>query len=1063
MSLVAFSIRQHRLLNICSLLLVIAGLYAAWQMRREAFPNVQMDLVTVRTDYPGASAEQVEQLIVRPVEEELRSVADIKKMSSIAVENLGLTICELEPNTANKERTITDIQQAIDRITELPADLPDRPAVRELQTRNNPIIEVALSGALPEAEVQRLAKGLETQLLDLPDVATIVRRGWRPRQIWVEVDPLQMRRYQLSLTEIGNQLARQNVNIPGGLVEGSTLPPAPSPSAQQPLADRQGRERIYESTLIRTSGEFHTPEEIGAVVVRTGDQGAPVRVRDLATVRWEFADAATIQRAAGSRAIVLVVIKKAMGDAIRMVDDIRRLTAQFQQSAPPALRVSYLHDFSYFIRRRLNVLTWNGAIGLGLVILSILYFLSPRTAIGAALGIPVAALGSLAAMWALGASINLITMFGMIMVVGMLVDEDLLIAENIHRYLEQHDDPATAVIHGTHEIARSVIATVLTTIAAFVPLLLVSGMIGKFTRWIPLVIIVTLICSLVEALLILPAHLYELAVRFRGRRMTATRDWRWFSRLRAAYLQRLAWCLRHRYGVVACGCAIMIASVVVALKVIPFTLFPQRGLEIFFIRAESPIGTSLLDTEQRFAPIEAAVARLPAHELDTFATQIGLAQNDPDDPFTTRGGHIGQVTVYLKPPAHRRPMEAIMDELRAQLVDTPGLTRITLERVRNGPPVGRAVVVKIAGDDFPVLESLAERVKTALAGLPGVTDIADDYEVGKPELNVVTEPLATARAGLTVAGIGRSVRAAFEGDTATRIHEGDEVIEVRVRLPSRWRNDPRVFAFLGAPNRAGQIIPLTQVAALGEHPSPTAIKHEEGRRSVSVTADTDERVTTPIAVRRALRPLFATLEAESPTYRLAFGGEVEKTDESLHSLQIALLLATILILGILVATLDSYGDALIVLTTIPLGLVGVTLGFLLQGYPFSFLALIGIVGLAGIVVDSAIVLVDFIRLSQRTGRSLTDAALDSAATRFRPIILVSLTTILGVIPSAFGIGGTDPFIQPMALAMNWGLAISTIINLFWVPCLLMTLDDLKHRWLGRERDRSSSNAQSTLV
>lgn len=1032
MGLVEFSIRHRRLVNVCSFFLILAGVYALHRMPLEVFPNIPLDVVVVRADYPGAGAEQVERLIVEPIERELRTVDDIDEMASVATEGFGLTILEIDPNAAEKERVVDAIQGAIDRVPDLPRDLPDRPLVRDLKTRNNPIIEVALSEAvdsenLPEERLQELAKTLELQLLELPDVAAVTRRGWRERQIWVEVDPAQMSRYAISLADISAQLQRQNVMIPGG----STM-------AAAPAADE---------LLLRTSGEFHTPAEVEAVVLRANDQGMPVTVRDLALVHWDFAEAGTLQRVNGARTIILVVVKKAGGNAIRLVDSVRQTTAAFAQGAPPNLQINYVNDLSFFIRRRLKVLAWNGGIGLFLVVLCILYFLSFRTALGAAFGIPVAALAALAAMGAAGASINLITVFGMIMVVGMLVDEDLVIAENIHRYLEQHDNPTHAVVHGTREIMRSVIATVLTTIAAFLPLLFLTGIIGKFIRWIPLVVIITLCCSLIEALWILPSHLYSLHMKGRTRAVATTREWRWFNAMRDGYLALLDRALRLRYATTACIGLGVIASIIVAVKCIPFSLFPPRGLEIFFIRAEAPIGTPLAETERRYLPLEHVIAQLPPEELQHYATQIGIAQNDPEDPHTNRGSHVGQVIVYLTPPNRRhRTLEEIVAALRPKLTAIPGLHQVTIDKLRPGPPVGKPLAIKVRGPDLDRLEDLAGQITAFLTAFPGAVDVRDDFERGKVEAAIAADPVTAARAGLTVAAVGRAIRAAYEGEVATTIRGVSEDHDVVVRLPPALRQDLDTLEALPIPNAAGRLIRLGAVATRTERPGAMTIKRLDGERAIMVTADVETAVTTPLRVEKALAPLVTTLRAENPQYTFTYGGEIERTGESLRSLQLALGLAGILILAILVATLDSYGDALIVLSTIPLGLVGVTIGFLLVGFPFSFMALLGMVGLTGVVVDSAILLIDFTRRRQRTGLPVRQALCESAAVRFRPIVLVTTTTVFGIIPSAIGLGGTDPFIQPMALALNWGLIFSTLFNLFWVPCCVLIVDDVKRRW-----------------
>lgn len=1017
-------IRYHRLINLLSLMLVAAGLWALSQSRREAFPPVVRDLAIIEAAYPGATPEQVERLIIAPIEEALTRVTGLEEVNSTAVEGLATVVAEIDPDAGDVDARLTEIEQAIDQIDTLPADLPDRPSVREIDTRKSPIVDIALSGPMDEFALQTYARRLAQRLELLPDVARVAMRGWREPQIWVEVDPQAMRRYTVSLAEVAQRIRETHIDLPGGLA-----------TSDRPF-------------LLRTTATFRKPADFAQLPIRATERGDQVRLGDVATVRWAVEEGSTLYRSMSSRAINLVVIKKERGDAITMVDAVRQILDTEVTTWDDHLHARVVNDLSFFIRRRLQVLRVNGIMGLALVTLTLFLFLSPRTALGAAIGIPIAGLAAVALLGLAGATINLITMFGMIMVIGMLVDEDLVIAENIHRHLEMHDDTATAVVRGAREIRTAMVATALTTVAAFSPLLFMGGMIGKFVRWIPLVVIVTLISSLIEALLILPTHLHFLMSLWQTRRRPAhsMAVWRWFERVRERYRRALVACLQARRTVLGVGTLLMAGAVgAVTAGWIPFHLFPSRGIEIFFIRAEAPVGTPLETTEQLFARLEAAVAALPAGEVDAYTTQIGLLQNDPNDPYTSRGTHVGQVAVYLTPPVYRtRTAQDIIAGLRDRVGAIPAFTRLRYEMLRHGPSGGKPVEITVRGPSLATLEAVADELAQRLRTLPGVQDVDDGRLAGKAELAITVDPARAATAGVDTRTIAQAIQQAFQGVTVSQVRASDDLHDVVVRFPATLQSVTHLD-LVQIPTRGGQLVPLAAVASHTVTTSPQRIRRRDGQRVITVGAELDEARTSVGTVVQQCTPHIAALESRFPGVTIAFGGEAEESAESLAGLRTATCLAALLILGILLAALRSFGSAFVVLTTIPLGFAGVVFGFLLERQDFTFMALLGMVGMTGVIVDVAIILLDLLRQRQADGMPFAEALMEAAMLRFRPIVLVMITTVLGIIPTAYGIGGSDPFIQPMALAMNWGLGLGTILCLFWIPCLAAEMEHWRKR------------------
>ncbi len=1029
--LAEWSVRNSLLVNLLTAFLILSGVLALFNIRREAFPNINLDIVQVSTKYPGSTPGQVEKLITIPLEKELKEVDDIKEMVSVSTEGFSLVFLTIEPDAENKDKVVNDIQRAVDRVEDLPDDLEDKPVVQELSTKNTPLIEVSLYGKLTPEELRTQARRLEDALLGDPHIASVVRRGYREPEFSVEVNPQKMAEYHVSLNEVWAALKNTNINIPGGsVIEGN------------------------EEYILRVAGEFFTAEQIGEVIVRANDRGHHIKVKDIAKVLPRLEEITISNRTDGSDALNLLVIKKQRGDVIELVKDAEAIIANFLKTAPPELKISVVNDISFYVERRLKVLINNGVLGLFLLMIPLVLFLSPRTALSAAIGMPTAIAAAFAMMHFFGITINLMSLFGMIMVLGMLVDEDIVIAENVHRYLEKGMPPKEAAIRGTTQVAKSVVATVLTTITAFIPLLMMSGIMGKFVRQIPLVVIITLSASLLQALVILPSHIADLNKMsedkakgmFRGSANHRIMNW-----LLARYERALRLLISWRYPAAFLFCLGMAGVSLLGYFKVPFILFPNKGIEQFFIRVEGPIGTPIEVTTERMKSVEAILAALPKTEIDHYITQGGITQNDPTDPFTNRSTHIGQVWVFLTPEQDRaRNADQIIEELRPKMEKVAGFNRVYFDRVRPGPPVGKPVAVRIRGDDFEQLNKLAEEYVAYLKGLPGVTDIKNDFEYGKDELKAVLDEDLMRQAGLTHQDVAAAIRMAFDGGVATTIKEGDEEIDVVVRFPEGMREQKATLGRLLIQNPGGKLVPLNAIAAFKEEPSLAVIKHDLRKRLVTITADVDQSVTTSRQVNAKLIRHFKDRLEKTPGILVKYGGEEEDTQESLESLFRAFILALFLTFIIIAATFRSLWEPFVIMTTIPMGIIGVIVAFYFEKEPLTFLALLGVVGFAGVVVDSAILMVDFINEERAEGVSFREAIILGAKARLRPIILTTLTTVLGLVPAAFGIGGSDPFIQPMAKAMNWGISAGSLLAIFLIPVFLAILGDAARRLMPKK-------------
>lgn len=1034
MGIVRFALRYSLLLNLLTVFVVGVGLMKIFGIRREAFPSVNFDIVFVQTTYPGASPREVELDITNPLEEELAKVDGIDEMTSVSTENFGLIVLKLDPDAddGDKDETINDIQRAVDRTQDLPDDLPDPPLVRELESGDMPIIELGLSG-LPYPRLHEEADRLADRLADLPDVQDVVKMGFWEKEVWVEVDPRKLRSYEISLRQVIGALAARNLNLPGGTIE-------------------TGEGEL----LVRTVGEIERPGDLGDIILRANDAGVKIRVRDTGKVRESYEEPSRVYRTNAEPSINLLVLKNKRGDVIRMVDKVLEISEGFRKTVPEAsFKIERINDVSLYVRNRLSVLINNGLMGMALVLITLLVGLSPGVAFVTALGVPVAFLATFIVMSYAGMTMNLVSMFGLILVSGMLVDDAIIFAENIWHHFEEGENARDAVIKGASEVLVPVMGTILTTIAAFLPLAMMSGIFGKFISEIPKVVICSLSMSLLEAVLVLPPHAYDV-LRWReargkrgrgdtaGRAPAAERGLR--GGLMRAYEASLRLVLRFRYVFVVLIVGVFAGTLWFAQNKMKFILFPAHGIEIFFVRAELPPGSSLHETAERFRPLEALVASLPEKELKDFITTIGVQQQDPNDPFTRRGSHLGQLAVYLTNEREReRTADQIIEALRGEgeaIRGESGFARLVFERARPGPPTGKPVAIRIMGEDLGELNALAEEVRGLLPEIPGVRDIDKDFTEGKEELQVVIDEAAASQSLLTVQDVALHVRAAFEGHVATYIREGTERVAVRIRYPESDRKRVRTLSEVSIPNAVGNLIPLDRVAHVQRRPGIKHISHRDERRVITVTADVDETVTTSTEANRTLAPKVAALEVAHPGVRMTAGGEWEDTAESLESLREAFLVALGLVFVILVPIFRSFTQPLIVMASIPFGIIGVIWAFYFHGLPIGFLGMVGAIGLAGVVVNDSIVLVDFTNVARSGGMPVFEAAVYAGKRRFRAVWLTTLTTVFGLLPLVYGIGGEDRFIAPAAVSLGYGLLFGTVLVLFFTPALYLIRSDV---------------------
>lgn len=1031
MNIAQFSTKNSLLVNLFSFFLIIVGLVVTFSIVREAFPPVDFDIVTVTTAYPGASTEDVEKFVTIPIEKELKGITGIKDIESSSEEGVSLIGITIEPDASDKRQVVSDIRDAVDRVPNLPEGVEEDPVVTEIKSKEQPIIQISVSGPYPEGVRRQYAETLEDILLDLPGVASVRRYGWRDPEFWVEADPQKLKEYYVSFEEIMTALRTRNVTVPGGQLTTPDLE--------------------YD---VRISGEFETAEEIGEVVIRANDAGNLIRIKDVAAVRDAFEDATQIARMDGERSVQMVVVKTESGDGIAVANRVKETLRDFQKTLPEGMFVSTSDDISYYTNRRLQVLKNNGLIGFVLVLLLLFLFLDPVPAVMTAIGIPIALFMTLIVMYFGGISVNLISMLGLIIVLGMLVDDGIIVAENVYRYYEDGETPQEAAVKGTNEVVAPVLGTVLTTVAAFAPLLFMTDIVGKFIRQIPMVVIIALTASLLEAFLILPSHLSDFMGFFKhGHIDKRQRKKGWFRRLLIIYRKTLITVLNHRYLFILGMVGLLFFSVFLFATQMKFIFFTREGIEEFSIRAEASKGTPLEKMEELIVPVEEIVESLPEGEVDNYQTILGaISSGHRFDPGDRKGTHLGQLTVYLAPFQDReRDYSEITEEVRRKLENVKGLERAYIFVPKPGPPVGRDISVAIRGERFEVMLEMAVKFTEFLSGMRGVQDVETTYNAGKRQLKVAVNEEKARQYGLTVDDVALAVRNTFRGRVATSVkpQKAEEEIDVVVRFAEAKRGSFDAFEKIFIENQSGKLVPLMSVAEVKEEEGLYKISHLDGKRVINVEANVDDDVITSLEVNQMLKEKFAGIEKDYFGYTVKYGGEFEEQQESRHNLTISFMIALFIIFLILVAMFQSLIQPFIVMIAIPFGFVGVILAFWLHGQPLNFFALMGMIGLTGVVVNGSIVFVDFVNRLRQSGKDRRHSLVRAGMLRLRPVLMTAITTIGGLVAVAYGIGGGDPFLKPMALAIIWGLAFSTGLTMIGIPCIYAAIDDMSRFFARR--------------
>ena len=1037
---------NHVAANLLMVTICAAGLMSAAVIKQEVFPEITMDMVTVSVPYLGATPTEVEEAVCIRVEEAVQGVDGIKKITSSATEGMGSVTIELDRG-ADKRKALDDVKSEVDRIVTFPAET-EKPIVSLLEPRQQ-VIDVVIYGDVPERTLKLLADKIRDDLLTSPDITYVSIAGTRPFEISIEVSERDLQAYGLTLEQVTRAVQAGSLDLPGGSVK------------------TDGGE-----ILVRTKGQRYTGEEFGRIVVITAPDGTEVTLDRIATVRDGFEDVDAASFLNGRASATIQVYRTGDQGVLRVTDAAKRYVDGMKEGMPPGIEIASFNDRSLIYQSRMDLLLRNGLMGLVLVFLCLALTLQFRLALWVSLGIVISFLGAFWAIPQFGVSLNMISMFAFIVSLGIVVDDAIVVGENVHAWRERGKSPQAAATLGTLEVAQPVILAVLTTVVAFLPLAFVEGTMGKFMFNIPVVVISILLFSLVESLLILPAHL---ATMKSFDEQEKDRTARWYGGLKdridrsltafvdRAYRPSLEFGLAHRPLVVALAIAtLMITAGFVAGGHLKFTFMPKVDADNLVATLTLPQGTTVEEAERAVLQLEASLEQVRAEfdgqrppgapsVIQHVSTAIGSQpRSSQGRPMSGGGGgaaggaHLVEVNAELLKAEERDAPSPDMARRWRELCG-PVTGAVSLAFSANLFQGGSPVYVQLSSPDTADLLTAARELKEQLAEFPGVIDIADSFREGKVEMKLGLRPEARTL-GITLADLARQVRAGFYGDEAMRIQRGRDEVKVMVRYPEDERRSLGNIESMRIRTPDGGEVPFGRVATVEIGRGFATIERADRQRVVAVTADVEQETANADELNGILRQeILPAMVASHPGLRWSMEGEQKQQAESLGSLKRGFVLAILMIFVLLAVQFRSYSQPVIIMTAIPFGLVGAAWGHILMGLDLTLISMFGVVALSGVVVNDSLIMIDFVNRARREGRDVRDAVIDSGLRRFRPIMLTSLTTFAGLTPLLLEKSLQARFLVPMATSLGFGVVFSTFITLIMVPVSYTLLSDLKVR------------------
>jgi len=1023
-------IQNHPLANIAFAVVLVMGALAYLAMPREQDPEINFNWVMVTAVLPGASAEDVEKRVTKPLEDAIKSVADIRFVMSSSRENIASILVRFRDIDERVfDKRINDLRREIQNKSksELPAEAKD-PRIIEITTSNGfPTAMVLVTGQAADELLRSRARQFKDDIERIAGVDQVFATGMRDPELQVEFDPVALANRGLTATDVSDNVMAWFRDTFAGKVE---------------TAGEQERT----AWLVRVVGQTADPDEIARIPVNSTTRREPVPLGNVAEVSRGRAKAGSLASFEGRGAVILAVTKKSRTNTLQLIERLNTYIAdQNPRFTNDGVQLQLLDDQTVPTREAITTMEKNALQGLVLVLAICWLFLGTRIAILVSLGIPFALAGTFAILHALGYTLNISVLLGVVIVLGMLVDDAVVVVETIYYRMQRGEPVHTAAIEGVREVFAPVTASVLTTIAAFLPLMLLPGIVGKFMFVIPFVVTLGLTISLIEAYWMLPAHMAVMAPKAGDGHLNTWRD-RFNHFLRVKYSRWLLWVMRRPKRSLLIAVGLMFGAVAaIGVGLVRIQFFAFDPIRLFYVNVDMPAGAPIEQTLANAERLEAVVRKhLKPNEARNLASYAGVKFSDTEPLY---GESYGQVTVSLMPKGDGREVEDIVEGMRAAVEATPTPGKVTFTMISGGPPLAKPVKARVRNDDPQELRAAGDALLAIVRAVPGTKDVADDDIPGRPELVLALDRGALRAAGLDAGKVARLLRLHADGEIVAMMRDKGEKVELRVRAKHGAGNGKNgnsagtvgadITGLLDDPIAlpAGGTTTLRALVTEETRIGKGVIKHYNLRRAITVEADLDKTVTDTVAANKIIAAEWQKLAKQFPNTDIDFSGELDDIQESLDAMGVLFLMGVGLIYLILAAQFKSYMQPMLILVTVPLAFTGVILGLLVARIPLSLYTLYGVIALTGIAVNSAIVLIDAANERLASGMGVLHAAVYAARRRVVPILITSVTTIGGLFSLAVGLGGKSLLWGPVAASIVWGLGFSTVLTLFVMPLL----------------------------
>ena len=1039
--IIVFFAKKTMLVNIIVMAVLFVGAYSYFNLQKESFPSTDLDRMLIAVTYPGATPLDVEQNAVIPIEEQLQGIAGIDEYQTTIIENIAIIMVKLDESLPNRQPVKDKIFREMQNVPDLSSDV-DQVTTYDLNPANMSIYTLGvhfkegMEG--DERELFDVSKRLENELVRLDGVSEIRISGRTDPEIHIYADPIKLQQNYISLSDIVNSLSIRNVRATGGDIE------------------NKGKEQT-----IVTYGEFTNPQEAENVIIRSTFNGQRVRVKDIASVSMGFKEKDVLMRVNKASGYSLDVVKNENADIIKTIEEVNKYLKENADLVPDNIQITVMGDNSRTINSLLKIVTSNLIQGFIIIFIALIIFLDFKSAIFTSLGMVITMFSCLIYMRATGITFNTMSLAAVITVLGMIVDNSIVVSENIFNFKQMGYKGLEATRLAVSDVIMPMLVSTLTTVAAFFPLLTISGIMGKILNIFPKIVIFTLLISLIQATLLLPNQLQDKEDKYRNYKpkkkkskfknpLDFDKD-KLFDKMKIPYGFMLEKLIHLRYLVISAFIVLLIGSIFLAQNSFKnFVLIYDTSADTIVINIETPIGSTKDITTEQISKIEDVISSvIKPEELIALYTLVG--QQVDQDIISEEKGSLAGIMVYLVPAAERKRTADDLVSLINEAIDKTDIRDnvpvFTINTKGNVNP-GDAVNIKIVGNNTELAKKAKTEIRDYLATINGVINIDDDDKIGKDELRILFDYDKIAQLGVNVSTVASQVRAAYTGTVATYIQELENKLDFRVMFDKQYTYDTEYLNKLLIPNQQNRLIYLENLATIQITNGLSTLKHYNGERTITITADIEYGQNTSQQVMNAVSERFKSFSKEYRGLKLDFGGEAKETVKALKQLLFSFAMAFIFVYIILLLQLNRFIQPIMIMIIIPFGLIGVLLGFALHRMPLSFMGIVGIVGLAGVVVNNGIILVDVINNIIDRGveggkKGIKKAIVDGSKQRLRPVFLTTITTVVGLLPTVYGIGGRADLIIPIVMALAYGLLFSSLLTLIFLPCMFMIMFDLR--------------------